>query len=222
MQFKIRASSCGKIMTNARKKGELSKTCISYLDQWAKEQIYGRRKDVSTKYMEKGLIVEDESIDFVCRYLEYDGLMLKNDKHFKDDFMTGTPDVITKEFILDVKNSWDFSTFPLFETEINKDYYWQGQVYMHLANRDNFKLIYTLMDTPEHLIQREAMIYARKWGYERVTEEIYDKFLNQMTYKDVQDKYRIKVIEIAKDNEAIEQIKERVKECQNYINQLNY
>jgi len=220
--FKIRASACGKIMTNARKKGELSKTCTSYLEQWVKEQIYGRQKEISSKYMEKGLIMEDESIDFVNRYLGFDGLMLKNEKHFKDDFMTGTPDVITKKFIVDVKNSWDFSTFPLFGGKPNTDYYWQGQVYMHLTGVNHFKLIYTLMDTPEHLIEREAFSYAKRWGYEKLTDEIYNKFLHKMTYKDIEEKHKIKVFDIPKDDEAIEQIKQRVKECQDYINQLNY
>ena len=220
--FKIRASSCGKIMTNARKKDELSKTCISYLENWVKEQIYGRQKEIVSKYLEKGLLVEDDSIDFVNRYLKYDGLMLKNEKHFKDDFMTGTPDVITKKFIVDVKNSWDFSTFPLFEDKINTDYYWQSQVYMHLVGVDNFKLIYTLMDTPENLIQREALGYARRWGYEKLTEEIYNKHLENMTYKNIDDKYKIKIFDISKDDEAIEQIKQRVKQCQDYINKLNY
>ena len=34
MKFKIRASAVGKIMTNAKKKGELSKTTLSYVDEW--------------------------------------------------------------------------------------------------------------------------------------------------------------------------------------------
>ena len=37
--FKIRCSAIGQIMTNSRKKGELSKTTQSYLDLWIKEKI---------------------------------------------------------------------------------------------------------------------------------------------------------------------------------------
>ena len=39
-EFKIRASCAGLIMTNPRSKSEtLSKTCITYLEIWVKEQI---------------------------------------------------------------------------------------------------------------------------------------------------------------------------------------
>lgn len=222
-EFKIRCSAIGKIMTNARKKDEiLGATSKSYCKTWLKEQIYDRRKEFSSKYTEKGLIMEDNSIDFVAEQLGL-GMLLKNEKHLDNDYMTGTPDVILKDMIIDVKNSWDFSTFPLFDEEIpDKDYYWQAQGYMNLTGKPTYKLIYTLMDTPIHLIEREMNRYKWDNGLDEVDQDLYDKFVEKMTYPNIEDKYKIKVFDIERNQEDINKINERVIACREFINQLKY
>ena len=150
--FKIRSSACGKIM-NVK---ALGKTGETYVKEWMKEHLYGRHKEFSSKYTEKGNIVEDNSIDFVADRLGF-GMLIKNEEHYSNDFVTGTPDLVLPNAIIDVKNSWDCFTFPLFENDVpNKDYYWQAQCYMWLTDRKRFKLVYVLSDTPEHLIQKDA------------------------------------------------------------------
>mgnify|MGYP001978134333 CR=1 FL=1 len=104
--LKIRCSSIGKIMTNARSKTEtLSKTTISYLEEWTKEQIYSRRKEIFSKYLDKGNAVEVDSLDFIKTHLNYKQLE-KNEESFENDFLTGTPDAILDDHIIDVKNSY--------------------------------------------------------------------------------------------------------------------
>ena len=220
-EFKIRCSAIGQIMTNGRSKTEiLSKTTQSYLQTWFKEQLYNRHKQFSSKYTDKGNIMEDNSLDFIAEQLGY-GMLLKNEDYFSNDFMTGTPDVILKDHIIDVKNSWDNFTFPLFETEVpNKDYFYQAQGYMALTDLDSFKLIYVLSDTPINLIEAEARKYCYANGYEPNDEDVLNEFIERMTYKDIDAKYKIKVFEIKRCDETIKAIEERVIECRNYINQL--
>lgn len=195
--FKIRCSAIGSIMTNSRTKGQLSKTTLSYVDEWLKEQIYNRRKEISSKYLDKGNAVEDESIDFLATVEDY-GFLIKNEEHFENDFLTGTPDVITKDEVIDLKNSWDCFTFPLFAKELpNKDYYWQLQGYMALTGLSKAKLVYTLMNTPKEV-----------------------NFGTVDNYDNVDVKYRIKSFEIERDEEAIESIYKRVLEIREYINKL--
>lgn len=214
--FKIRASASGSIMG---KKG-LGKTGESYCETWLKEQIFSRRKEFGNKYTEKGLITEDNSIDFAAEMLGY-GFLMKNEQFFENEFFTGTPDVILKDEVLDLKNSWDCFTFPYFEKECpNSDYYWQAQVYMALTGRHKYKLIYTLSDTPEHLIEREARNYCYKNGYEELDEDIYLQFVEKMTYPNIPDHQKIKVFEISKNEEDIALIIDRVKECREFINKL--
>jgi hypothetical protein len=208
--FKIRCSAIGQIMANSRKKGELSKTAQSYIDTWLKEQIYGRRKLVTTKFMEKGNIVEDESISFAGRVLNAD--IIKNAQRYENDFLVGTPDVITEDYVIDVKNSWDCFTFPLFYENVpNKDYFYQAQGYLALTGLHHYKLIYTLLDTPDSLIERE---------FKYASELDYDTFAKDYRYNEIAEAYRIKIFEIERDEEVIEAISQRVTECREYISNL--
>jgi len=131
--MKVRASQIGKIMTNPRKSGEvLSQTAKTYVQDLVLEEKYGIKKEFSSRYTDKGNEVEDLSIGLVNEVLNYN-FIYKNDEFFENEWIKGTPDVNTDEVLIDVKSSWDASTFPWFETEIpNKDYYYQLQGYMWL------------------------------------------------------------------------------------------
>ena len=68
--LKIRCSSIGKIMTNSRSKTEtLSKTCKTYLQELAIEEMYGKRKEFSSRYTDKGNAVEDEGMQHHWDYI---------------------------------------------------------------------------------------------------------------------------------------------------------
>ena len=201
MIFKIRASAVGQIMANSKKKGELSQTAKTYAKEWLTSKIFGVNKDISSKYTEKGHRCEDNAINYVEENLGYN-FLIKNEEYFENDFLTGTPDLILKDEVIDIKNCWDCFTMSkvLWEDELpNKDYYWQLQGYMHLTGRKKAKVIYVLMDTPEDLL-----------GY-------YNKVVS---YQNIDSKYRIKVFEVEYSEEVIKAIRERVNEIQEYINKL--
>jgi hypothetical protein len=209
----------GQIMTNDRSGKGMGKTAESYCETWLKEQLYGKKKEIQSKYMDKGVIMEDNSIDFIADQLGY-GLLLKNETFFENDYMTGTPDVILNDLVIDVKNSWDCFTFPIFENDIpNKDYWYQLQAYMILTGKEQSKLIYVLSDTPVNLIEREAYFYAKNNGME-YDKELLEKFTDKMTYTNVPENLKLKVFDISKDTEIESKIIERVKQCQEYINNL--
>lgn len=221
-RFKIRCSAIGKIMTNGRGKVPImGKTCESYCLDWIKEQpeFYHRKKEFSNKYTEKGLIVEDDSIDFVSEHLYGGDLLLKHDgDRFENEFMTGMPDVIQKDEIIDVKSSWDWSTFPVFATSLpSTDYYWQAQGYMHLVGRKKYRVIYCLMNTPENIILREATSYSFRNGYGELEEDMYQEFVAKMTYDRVAVKNRIRCFDLEFEQGAIDQIEIRVGECREFI-----
>jgi hypothetical protein len=221
-QFKIRCSAIGQIMTNPRSKSEMiSETAKTYCETWLKEQIFDRKKEISTKYMTKGIEAEDKSIDFL---IENNVLpfCVKNEKFFENEFMQGTPDIDLLEEVVDIKNSWDVFTFPYFETKINKMYWWQLQGYIILTGKDRARLIYTLMDAPEHLIEKE--IFYKTKDYEFLDsiehEKIVQKVRKNMTFGDLPPKLRYKIFDVEKDQDAKKQIAERVYICRNYIYSL--
>ena len=215
-QFKIRASAGSHIMGVKA----LGLTGLHYCEHWIKEQLFNRRKEFSNKYTEKGNIVEQDNLDFVADQLDL-GMLIKNEKHFENDWFTGTPDAITKDCIIDVKSSWDPFTFPLFADSVpNKGYVFQAQIYMHLTGKRKYKLIYGLLDTPQHIIIREASYKSKRDGYEELTETMLNEFMKDMTYDDIDPKYRIKVFDIEYDQAIIDQLCIRVVECRSYIDKL--
>jgi len=197
MEFKIRASGVSQIMTNGRSKSEpLGQTCKTYLQDWYKEQVYGFRKEIKSKYLTKGLMMEDEAIEFYSIAKEVD-FMIKNLDHFSDEFFTGTPDLIHGGIVYDFKTSWDAYTFPLFDTEPDKGYWMQLQVYMHLTGIKKAKLVYTLLNTPEFLTYEEPI-----------------------NYDHLDFNLRIKEFDFEYDPEFIESVKERVLVCREYLMKL--
>jgi hypothetical protein len=199
---------------------QLSGTVKGYCRDWLKSIIYGRRIEFTSKYTEKGLIMEDESIDFLSEQLGL-GLLFKNEQKFEDEFMTGETDINFPDYVFDVKNSWSWETFPLLEMQIpNPIYYWQLQGYMHLTDKDHAKLIYVLSDTPQHLIEREAKNYCFYNGYGELDMDIYNDFHKKLTYQDVPAELKIKIFEFDRNDEDIARIKMRVKECREYIKEL--
>lgn len=197
--FKLRASCSGKLLTNPRNKQDLlSQTSITYIHEWLKSLIYGVKKDITSKFLEKGIEKEDEAIDKAIEWLDLP-FTLKNEKQFEDDFFTGTPDLIIGDTVFDIKNSWDCFTFPLFENECpNKDYYAQLQVYMHLTGLKKAALIYVLLDTPETYNTAE------------------------IRYDNIDKKYRIKRFDFEYDKEFIDNLIQRVKFAREYIKTLTY
>ena len=197
--FKARASSSGKLMTKPRSKSEvLSKTTKSYLEEWTKEQIYGVRKNIQSKYLTKGNEVEDDAINYASA--EKGWLFAeKNEEYFEDEYFCGTPDVILEDKIIDIKSSWDCFSFPLFYNGIpNKDYYYQLQTYMHLTGKHKAQLVYVLMNTPEEL----------------TFEESHD-------YTEINSKYRIKTFDIEYDEEVMQEMKLKVEQSREYINGIS-
>ena len=195
--FKIRASAAGKLLTDPKNKSDkLSQTTKSYLNDWCKEQIFGMRKQLDTKEINKGLIYENEAIDLAIDWCNLD-FAVKNDKNFEDDFFTGEPDLILSDEIIDIKNSWDWTTIPLFESKCpNPDYIAQCHVYMHLTGKKKASVLYMLLTTPETYKNME------------------------IKYDHIDIKFRHKRFNLDYDNAMIEKLQERVLLSREYIYEI--
>jgi len=193
-QFKIRASQAGKLMTNPRAKTDkLSQTTISYLKEWYLEDLYGIRNEIDSKYLKKGVELEDVAINAVIEWLNLP-FVLKNEQSFEDDVFTGTPDLILDDEVIDIKVSWDVFTFPILENEIpTPDYYYQLQVYMHLTGKRKARLVYVLLETPPSLDWRA------------------------ISYEGVPNELRVKTFSVDYDESVIEKLTERGADSREYL-----
>jgi hypothetical protein len=125
--IQFRCSGLGKLMTSPRSKGEvLSETAKTFIEDVFREKEYGIYKDISSRYTDKGIQMEDEAIQLAGNVLGWDLNVNKNEERLKNEWITGIPDINTETLLADIKCSWSGSTFPFFDTELpNKDYFWQ-------------------------------------------------------------------------------------------------
>lgn len=219
--MKIRCSALGKLMTSPKSKGEvLSQTAKTYLKELALEEKLGIKKEFSSRYTDKGLIQENYAIEMASRVLNLP-FALKNEDYFENDFIKGTPDLILEDEIVDIKCSWDGTTFPWFEDELpNKDYYWQMIGYMWLTGKKRARVIYCLVDTPEDIVQDEIRRTSWKKFEIDVTEETENEVRAKHEFSHISENKRIRTYLVELNESNIDQVKERLLEAKKYYNEL--
>lgn len=149
----IHPSSLGKLMSDAKSKKpeDLSAGAKTYCMQLAKEIVYDFRTSVSSKYLEKGTICEDQSIALYNEVFFTN--LVKNPSRRSNEWLVGECDIDTGKKIIDIKSSWSLQTFPATKADAHDtDYEWQGRGYMMLWDRPLFELAYCMVSTPEELI----------------------------------------------------------------------
>jgi hypothetical protein len=148
---------------------ELSATCKSKLLELWIEQTLGRRKEIKSKYLDKGNFREEDSLTLLSILV---GIILnKNTIRLSNDYITGEPDtymgdsIYNADVTLDTKSSWSANTF--FEAkhgEIDSDYWWQGQGYMWLTGAKKHLICYCLVNGIDKAINDEKKALAFKMG----------------------------------------------------------
>ncbi len=151
----FRASSLADLMTEPKSKTDkLSVGAKTAITKLAKEAVYGYDERVSSKPMQKGIQVEDQSIELLNSVLFTS--YAKNTERKTNEWITGECDIFTGSKIIDIKSSWSLATFPaLAEDGENKTYTWQLAAYMWLWDVDSAAIAYCLVSTPEELIGYE-------------------------------------------------------------------
>ena len=206
----------------------LSQGAKTFIQKKAIEDKYGFTKDIENRYLEKGILVEDEGIQIASSALGWH-LVFKNDEHFKNDYIQGTPDVITEGFIADIKSSWSLDTFPWFDTDVkNKIYYWQLQAYMYLCDKPTSYLVYVLVNTPEHLVNKEVEHY--KWKAKdnldlldlpiEMESDIYEEIAAKHNFDNIPFEKRVKAFEVEADISAQVKIREKVELAREYYEEV--
>lgn len=219
--MKIRASQLGKIMTAPRSKSEvLSQTAKTYIEELAKEHLFGIKKVFKSRYTDKGNEVEEKAIELTEDVLGFE-FLTKNDDYFENDYIKGTPDIITTSLVIDVKSSWSGDTFPFFETELpNKDYYYQVMGYMWLTGKKNALISYCLINTPEEIVNDE--IRRTAWGKYEIepSEETIRDVVALHSFEHIPKDRRVKAFHVEYNEGVVNEMKTRIEHCRTYFNEL--
>jgi hypothetical protein len=200
---------------------ELSETAKDFLREIYIEEAFGRKKEFTSKFTEKGTFVEEDSISLASRVLGK--MFFKNEKTLENDFIVGTPD-ITEPELIDIKSCWDIWTFAKKDGN-DKDYYWQLRAYAWLLGVNKAKLVYTLVDAPEHLIVDELRVQTYRKGMLGMEEtedfqqlELYiDKI---MRYGDIDETLRVKTFDYEFKEDEIKKIEDRINQAREYLSNM--
>lgn len=234
-------STLGDLIAKRDAKPKLLKTATNKCDEIFQEVVFGRSKELTNRYLEKGISQEEVSLSL---YQDVVGdLVLKNEENYQNDYFTGTPDCC-HEKVIDIKSSWSYSSFPMNDMEIkNKAYYYQLQVYMNLTGLETAELAYCLVDTPSNLIDDELRKLSWNSGaisldsiptkikVETVQNLIYtveglEKFCLQSTdfklewfdnFKPIRPENRLKIFAIDYDVSTVRRMREYVELGRDYL-----
>ena len=211
---------------------QLSKTAKKEVEKLWRYLEKDYLDDIDSKYLEKGLLNEDDGIEL----LTSTGFpfIYKNDERKEDEKkgIQGECDVICNidgvRTIIDIKSNWNLKSY--MNAEFTDLYEYQLRCYMYLYNAEEAILAYTLTDTPQHLIEAEK----RKIEYKYYSKDMSDSELQnlQETLKPLLDqveknltysnnpKYteaeRVKTFKIKRDLEIEKQMFEKVKLAKEY------
>jgi hypothetical protein len=221
----IRASSVGYLMTEPvtkadKEAGLLSKTAQKHLLEVYIAEKYGRKKDIQTKQMKKGVEVEQESIDLLSMYLKMP--FNKNEQRFTNDFISGSPDIIDNDRIIDIKSSYDLWTFiGNIPDKLDSLYYWQMQSYMWLTGAKSALIAYCLVNTPESIIEQEKYYLLKKMDVateespEYVKEAMKIEF--NMSFDDISIDERVLMFKVERNEDDILRIQQKVEKAREFL-----
>jgi len=186
----------------------LSATCKTWLKELAKEEFYGFKSEINTKYMDKGNQNEDIAIELLNSQLgtEY----TKNEERKKNGILSGECDINDdkNKTIRDIKNAWSLETFPAFTADVDQKakeagYVDQQKGYCILWGYKKAYIDYCFTDTPETLLSSydNETIHKQKEGV------LLAKYVTTSSVIELEDGYE-------------DEVKRRHKYAQKYYNEL--
>jgi len=167
-----------KKLLNKKENPTLSNTCIKRLLKMYALEVHSREETVYSKYMTKGVKVEESSLTLYSRVMKK--AFFKNEIHLTNRYVQGTPDagseedIRESEEIIDIKSCWSILSFlnAMFD-DINKTYEAQGDSYLALLPKaKRFRLAYCLENSPAQTILSEKK--ALKWKMDDVIDHDVD------------------------------------------------
>lgn len=206
----------------------LSDTCISYLKEvyifqkYGKEPVGGAER---SKYTMKGKMVEEESIGILSRIDSHP--YEKNATRFKNEYLTGEPDIIVSKEgspykIIDIKSSYDFATLlSNIGSPLNSLYRYQVQGYMALTGASEAEVCYCLVNMPQEMInsEKKRLFYALNVATEDAPEYIREsnRLEENMTFDEIPIKERVVKFKVERSDELIDRMYKRIEQCRIWL-----
>lgn len=200
----------------------LSETCKAYLANIYTEVMYNRKEDITSKYIAKGLLLEEDAI--TQHSLNVGKMFRKNTQRLSNGFIDGEFDYedTELEIVKDAKVNWSIFQFNrAAAAEIDTNYWWQLKGYMWLKGYKKAELVYSLLNTPEHLIKQEEKKLLWQVQSEEDYEEACIELRRNHIYDDIPAEEKEKIFAVSHNDEDIEFIKQQIIWARDYLNNFS-
>lgn len=226
--IQFRTYSFGELMTGERgNKDGFGDTAKKHVQKIFRELVRGTRDmSIDTKYMAKGIEQEDLAINRIAKVNGWGSFLNANKLgiELKDHIGVGHPDAIKTSMRLgfDAKCSFTDESFPLHQTELKEtNYIWQAKRLAMMAGFDNWYICYSLENTPDHLIIKDAWSLWKKGENEgELTESFLEEVRQMHNFDHLADWERVKTFEVKLTNEDVKLINKRAEMARNYFDEL--
>jgi hypothetical protein len=200
--------------------GNLSETAKAELVKIYNFEKYGRRTEITNKYMDKGILAENDSIGMLSRL--DDQSYSKNEEEYENDYIKGTPDVATISLVIDIKTSWSLDTFQSYRhKEVNRDHYYQILGYMALTGAKYGQICYCLTNTPESVLNGEKYSLLRRMDVVTEEDPRYVRAISELefnhTFDDIPINERVITVQYDFDYNEIIKVYEKVKKARIWL-----
>lgn len=197
----------------------LSKGAKTAVEKIFYEDKFSFRKQISSKYIQKGLLMEDRAIALVADHLGLSGIE-KNEQHYSNEFVQGTPDAIARlgfgeGFQFDIKNVYYPEGLDGFTDELISLYEWQGKAYNWMLGFDHGFCVKILQNPPQEMLDAEVKTLWKEAGrawYEEIPQAFIDDVKEYFDFEarlPLEDRIRIFKMETTKED--IQQMTDAVK-----------
>lgn len=210
-----------KLITKRDAPPALSKGAKTHIKDIFFGEKFSFQKRFTNKFVQKGNEKETASMHEVVKFLGLP-MAVKNEKHFENDYIKGTPDLIFKalNFQIDTKNVFYPSGLDSFESEADRIYIEQAHGYNWLLGVDHGFVVKVLLNMPEYLLEKEAWVLLKEAGLNRMTDEFMEEVRELYNFEKLPIEDRIKIFKVTTTKEDIERIKLSCKLGNEYMNEL--
>jgi hypothetical protein len=144
----IMESDLKELIAKKNKPDSLPTGAKSYLDTVFDEIYWKRKRILTNKYLDKGLMTEQDVLDLHSKI--DDITYWKNTKQFSENpFIEGKPDNVLEK-VRDAKANFDLESFR--KADLSTLYLWQIKGYLWITGLQEGELMYGLVNNPLHQI----------------------------------------------------------------------
>jgi len=210
-----------KLLYKKDAKPELSKGAKTAVEKIFKETVLNcNRMPLETLPIMKGLECEDLAIERLSRFIGVK--LVKNMLPYNDEIGIGTPDCLIKGKVgFDTKVSFTYESFPMFESKLETDYYWQNVRYMMLTGVKEWYTVYSLENHPENVIKKLAKQMWYKAGNEGEVSELFIKEIRDYyNYNHLPDEQLLRFFKVELKDEDVQKVKKHYDLANQYYQSL--